>query len=59
MLPPYKIDKEEPRMAAPVFAGREAGEATGKARSDDPDQRLVEHWQRLFAARRAGKTGSA
>jgi hypothetical protein len=55
MLPPYKIEKDEPRITAQMFAGRQ----TGEARSNDPDQRLVEHWQRLFAERRSGKTGSA
>ncbi len=58
MLPPYKIDAD-PRARTQVFTGRGADGADVGSRDDDPDRRLVEHWQRLFAEKRAGKTGSA
>ena len=57
MLSPFKIDVDEMRRRAEILAG--AALADGGARRDDPEARLVEHWQRLFAERRAGKTGSA
>ena len=56
MLPPYKIN-DDPR--AQMFSGRRAGQADGSAPKDGPDRLLIEHWQRLFAEKRAGKTGSA
>ena len=57
MLPPRKSDIEEPRHHAHVFAGCASPDAP--PRRDDPDHRLVAHWQRLFAHNHARKAGSA
>jgi hypothetical protein len=60
MLPPSKFETDSSSQAAQMFAGREVAKLTTETREpDDPDQRLVEHWQKLFAERHARNTGSA
>ncbi len=60
MLPPSKSETDKSSRVAHMFAGREVAELDTEVREcDDPDQRLVEHWQKLFAERHARKTGTA
>jgi hypothetical protein len=54
---PFKLNSEEARHRLELFSG--CVPASEEAHRDDPDQRLVEHWQRLFAKNRARKTGRA
>ena len=59
MNPPPKPDVPRHAPVPNMFAGREMVDAqTARRADDDPDLRLVLHWQKLFAER-ARKTGSA
>jgi hypothetical protein len=57
MLPPFKLDCDEARQRVELFSG--SAPLRSEADREDPDQRLVEHWQRLFAKNRSRKVGSA